>query len=80
MQAKWAAYYKVMDYLSMVGFNLLPVLLLLALNTAIVATLRRVLKADADKDAAAVHPPHHRSPPPFLPPASGVKAIECWRA
>uniref|UniRef100_A0A914S3H9 G-protein coupled receptors family 1 profile domain-containing protein n=1 Tax=Parascaris equorum TaxID=6256 RepID=A0A914S3H9_PAREQ len=39
-------YYRFMDYFSLVGFNMLPVIALLLLNTKLVITLRKVIDED----------------------------------
>ncbi|KHJ90673.1 7 transmembrane receptor [Oesophagostomum dentatum] len=43
-------YYRLMDYVSLIAFNILPIVSLLVMNCMIIATLRRVVAEDAKKE------------------------------
>ncbi|PAV86305.1 hypothetical protein WR25_03959 [Diploscapter pachys] len=43
-------YYRTMDYISLLGFNVLPILALLFMNTRIILTLRRVVDEDTRRE------------------------------
>ncbi|KIH47959.1 hypothetical protein ANCDUO_21976, partial [Ancylostoma duodenale] len=44
------SYYRTMDYLSLMAFNVLPIISLLVMNCMIITTLRRVVAEDAKKE------------------------------
>uniref|UniRef100_A0A914DA75 G-protein coupled receptors family 1 profile domain-containing protein n=1 Tax=Acrobeloides nanus TaxID=290746 RepID=A0A914DA75_9BILA len=44
------AYYKFMDYLSLFGFNVMPILILFILNVKLIITLRRVVDQDISRN------------------------------
>ncbi|RCN51908.1 7 transmembrane receptor [Ancylostoma caninum] len=44
------SYYRLMDYLSLMVFNVLPIISLLVMNCMIITTLRRVVAEDAKKE------------------------------
>ncbi|XGW07437.1 hypothetical protein V3C99_010539 [Haemonchus contortus] len=43
-------YYRIMDYVSLMAFNVLPIISLLVMNCMIISTLRRVVAEDARKE------------------------------
>lgn len=49
-------YYTTMNYISLIGFNIAPILIILALNVHIVITIRRVVDGDGSRRNSATHP------------------------
>ncbi|VDM59888.1 unnamed protein product [Angiostrongylus costaricensis] len=47
-------YYRLMDYISLFAFNVLPIIALLVMNCVIIATLRRVVAEDARKKEESI--------------------------
>uniref|UniRef100_A0A1I7WRS7 G_PROTEIN_RECEP_F1_2 domain-containing protein n=1 Tax=Heterorhabditis bacteriophora TaxID=37862 RepID=A0A1I7WRS7_HETBA len=50
MELFFRYYYRVMDYLSLFGFNVLPIISLLIMNCRIIVTLRRVVDDDSKRE------------------------------
>uniref|UniRef100_A0A158P6K8 G_PROTEIN_RECEP_F1_2 domain-containing protein n=1 Tax=Angiostrongylus cantonensis TaxID=6313 RepID=A0A158P6K8_ANGCA len=47
-------YYRLMDYVSLIAFNVLPIIALLVMNCMIIVTLRRVVAEDARKKEESI--------------------------
>ncbi|KAH7729826.1 hypothetical protein AAVH_02301 [Aphelenchoides avenae] len=50
------AYYTTMNYVSLIGFNIAPILLIFALNVHIVVTIRRVVDGDISRRSSGMYP------------------------